>query len=202
MRRLALVPLLMGCAYYEDRISEIPRVIGIETTITIHADTRFTHEERAQIEAATNEWARFTGGARRFVILWDLDELTYLDAPLPVMHRFEVSPETGNAGGQTKDGVVRIVPDTCRARASVKACAMHEFGHLLGLEHFEAINGQVMSTCGPSSSRGCGPSGVFGVADRHECERVGVCRNRKLDVTTVTVTEDPSIPRIEPEYPQ
>ena len=54
------------------------------------------------------------------------------------------------------------MPDTC---TDLPACAMHEVGHMLGLQHVPYA-GQVMSARNPSH--------VSGAADYHECVRVGV----------------------------
>ncbi|HET9045084.1 MAG TPA: hypothetical protein VFN70_18140 [Burkholderiales bacterium] len=204
MRALLAVSLLAGCAARVDPPLERLPLVAPRIAVTVHGDTRFTPEERAACETAARKWVRFANGNASLNIVWDVDEFTFMDRPLPLLYRSDRTPETGYMGGVTSGQVVRIVPETCAAHASVEACALHEFGHLLGLEHFENVRGQVMSTCdGTPSSRGtgCGPASVFGVADHAECVRVGVCSRPKNDVTTVTVTIDPAVPPAEPVYP-
>lgn len=156
----------------------------------LHSDTHATPPQRQDIERALSEWTRFSRGRVRITARWDLDDMTYLDLPPPWLHIRARSDETGNYGGTVDGQLIILVPETC---PDLQACMMHETGHLLGLAHFERLDGQVMSAHNPAR--------VFGVADRRECVRVGVCRATKPDVTTVTVTVDPAIPLTSPEYP-
>lgn len=188
--RALLPPLaLVGCAATVD---VPPLTMSRVTEITIHGDTRFTDEERRECERAAMAWGRLTSDRARIAIRWDVTELTFLDTPLPMLYRSPKSPETADFGGNVAYQIVRLVPETCRERASVQACAQHEFGHLLGLEHVPEA-GQVMSAHNPAH--------VFGVADRRECVRAGVCASARRDTTSVTVTIDPAIPHTSPEYP-
>lgn len=189
----ALAYLLVGCAAALDPPLESLPLVPPTLAVTVHGDARFTAEERRECEQASLALSRFTRGRARISIVWDVDDLTYLDAPLPMLYRSPRSPETGDFGGVTKDRIVRLVPETCRERSSLQACAQHEFGHLLGFEHV-GVAGQVMSPRNPSL--------VFGVADYGECIRVGACvAPRRPDVTTVTLTIDPAVPPVQPEYP-
>jgi len=184
---------LVGCSAALDPPLDALPLVSPRLAFTLHGDTRFTPAERESCERAARKWGAFTGGRARIAIVWDVDEMNYLDVPLPMLYRSPRTPETGDFGGITNDRIVRLVPELCTERASVETCALHEFGHLLGLEHVPE-SGQLMSAHNPSR--------VFGVADRRECIRVGVCAQPSKDVTTVTVTVDPAIPRVEPDYPR
>ena len=185
--------LLTSCAYYEDRIADVGAQLAPSDERVIHGDTHFSPEERAAFERALISWQTFTRGRVRLSVRWDLDEHNFLDV-YPALYRVYATDETGRKGGKTEGDSIWWVPDTCPDK---QACAMHEIGHFLGLcvpprEHVPYA-GQVMSARNPSH--------VFGAADYRECIEVGVCRERKLDITTVTVTIDPSIPNVTPEYP-
>lgn len=185
--RTSLVALAFVLACNTPALPEQAPSAAVDTRV-IHADTQCPR--RPDIERALSEWSRFTGGRARLSAQWDLDDMTYLDLPPPWLHCRARSEATGNSGGVTDGQLIILVPETC---PDLQACMMHETGHLLGLSHFETVSGQVMSARNPSR--------VFRAADRAECLRVGVCRARKPDVTTVTVTVDPSIPSVTPEYP-
>jgi len=179
---------LVGCAAIalpEPAVTTTPSYDRV-----LHADTRATPPQRQDIERGLAAFGPFTGGRVRITARWDLDDTTYLDLPPPWLHLRSRSDETSNYGGVVDGQLIILVPETC---PDLQACMMHETGHLLGLDHFDRIDGQVMSAHNPSR--------VFGVADRRECIRVGVCARPSKDVTTVTVTVDPAIPRVEPTYP-
>lgn len=185
MRALALL-LLASCAYYEDRVADVGSLLAPVDERVIHGDTDFTPRERAAAEKSCLEYQTFTRGRVRLSVVWDIDELNYVNPPTPVLYR---AVSGGTEGGSVRGDRMWWFPDKC---PDLQACIMHEYGHLLGLDHF-ATPGHVMSAHNPVHR--------FGPLDYAECERVGVCRDRKLDVTTVTVTTDPAIPNVWPEYP-
>ena len=190
MRRLlALAVALSACAYYEDRVRDVAVRLAPADERVIHGDSHFSAEERAAFERTLGAWAGFTRGAVRLSVRWDLTDMTYMDLPPPLLYRVWASPETGNMGGRTEGELIWWVPDTC---TDLQACAMHEVGHMLGLQHVPYA-GHVMSPKNPVH--------VFGPADFRECVRVGVCRERSPDYTTVTVTVDPSMPNPSLEIP-
>jgi hypothetical protein len=184
------VTLAIGCAYYEDRVTDVGKILSPVDERVIHGDTQFSPAERAAAERACYEWATFTRGLHRLTIRWDLDDTNYLTLPAPRLYRVNPTPETGSAGGRV-DATDNIwwVPDRC---TDIQACIMHELGHVLGLQHV-AQSHQVMSAVNPAHT--------FGLADHDECVRVGACRALKSDITTVTVTVDPIVPNVQPDYP-
>lgn len=186
----AAFAIASGCAYAEDRVTDVGTYLSPVDERVIHGDTQFTPAERTAAERACLAWGAFTHGRVHLVIRWDMTDMTYMDLPPPLLYRVTPSPATGDYGGRTQGQLIWWVPDTC---IDLQACVEHEFGHMLGLEHV-AEAGQVMSAHNPAR--------VFGVADARECLRVGVCRDRAADVTTVTVTIDPSVPPVEPDYPR
>jgi hypothetical protein len=189
MRRQLLAAMLAGCAAYEDRVSELGRTMSPVDERIIHGDTQFTVPERRAAEHACAMWSTWTKGRVRLSIRWDLDDMTYMDLPPPLLYRVWQTAETGTMGGRTQGDLIWWVPDAC---PDLDACVAHEIGHMLGLQHV-ASAGQVMS---PRNA-----SHVFGVEDYRECVRVGVCRERAPDYTTVTVTVDPNMPNPSLEFP-
>lgn len=190
MRRLlALAVALSACAYYEDRVRDVGAWLAPVDERVIHGDTRCKPDARAAAESGLLRWQSFTRGRVHLSVRWDLDDTNYLEAH-PALFCLAPSPATANMGGRTERDVIWWVPEHCSTYKD--ACIMHEVGHMLGLQHV-AVPGQVMSPVNPAR--------VFGAADNRECERVGVCRDRTLGVTTVTVTIDPDIPNVTPEYP-
>lgn len=188
--RLALFALaLAGCAYAEDRVHDVGTVLAPSDERTIHGDTQFAPHERDAFQRGLLAYQGFTRGRVRISVRWDLDSMTYMDLEPPILYRVSQSPETANMGGRTEGDLIWWVPDACN---DLQACAMHEVGHMLGMQHVPYA-GQVMSPVNPAHT--------FGAADYRECVRVGVCRERQADYTTVTVQVDPAIPNVYPEYP-
>lgn len=193
-RALSLVLLASACAYYEDRLPVAsPDQITAVVSYTVHGDTNFTPAERSAIEWSAAEWSRFTDGRARLKLVWDYSELTYM-ALHEQPHIRRLYPDdvvSGTVAGWEYNHVdVALMPDRCPVLA---ACALHELGHLVGLGHV-LQSGCVMSAWNPANT--------FQAPDLTECQRVNLCsKPRPKDVTTVTVTIDPAIPNVEPNYP-
>lgn len=188
---LAFLHVVTGCAYYEDR-PEVPAAPHV-VEATMHGDANFSPAERATIESSAGAWGAFTNGRARLHIVWDYTDVTFLElASKPHIRRLrpeDVESKT-TAGWEYNETDIALMPDRCPI---FMGCALHELGHFLGLAHVTE-DGCVMSAWNPPSS--------FQPADLAECIRVGLCvKPRPKDVTTVTVTVDPAIPRIDPTPP-
>lgn len=154
--------------------------------IQIHADTRFTQEERWIAEYARRDLVKFTRDRAELGIVWDLDETTLLalkDEP-HMLRLLSSDPRVtavdaelrgrGRARGfQKGPGVVRdyrhpmmigIVVDRVPELYPV---VLHELGHAVGMDELPPGRAGVM--CSPN------PAWKFTDADREECRRVGLC---------------------------
>ena len=194
MRLALLSVLLVACAYEDSLPVASPDSITTAVSYTIHGDANFTPAERSTIEWAAGEWGRFTDGRARIRMVWDYTDVTYM-AFQSVPHLRRLRPEdvpSPTVAGWEYDHVnIALMPDLCPVFVG---CALHELGHLVGLGHVMQ-SGCVMSAWNPAST--------FQPPDLTECQRVGLCgKPRPKDVTTVTVTVDPSIPNVTPEYPR
>lgn len=193
MMRTLLLALLVGCvpssvvvAPMEDAPAEgaIVRVI--------HGDTRFLPAERATALAAAEHVAQLTDGHARAYFVWDFDETRFIAlADEPHMLRTPKEFATREGGGSTD--AIRVVVENC---PDLLACMEHELGHFFGMNHptYSAPHSVMQE-------RNAGARWTH--TDRAECVRVRLCRPIALrDNTTVTLTIDPDVPRVEPEYPK
>jgi len=182
--------LLAGCAAYEDRLPVAqPDQITAIVSRTLHGDTRCPEHARIAFAAALGTYASVTDGRARLQVRWDLDNASLMTLSTePIVLCVDTLPP--HAGGKTDGDVIKLAPLAC---PDEYACALHEIGHYLGMQHLEHGHG-VMAERNPSRS--------FSDADFVELFRLGLyAPHRRPDFTTVTLTIDPSIPRIEPEYP-
>lgn len=194
--RAALAMLLAGCAYYEDRLPVAqPEQITASVSYTIHGDTACAPYVRADAEQSCREWGSVSRGHISYRLAWDLDARTllqYSDAPLLVCYPRMSDPATGVelCGATTGNVVYLSTAPLCNTHAT----ALHELGHLAGLRDVPEH---------PAVMHVWRDAHRIGAADVRECARVGLCpRPGPKDVTTVTVTVDPSIPNVWPEYPE
>lgn len=136
-RLAALAALLLGwsCSDY---------------SVTVTIDPSFTNEQRAELERAADAWNQVAVRHIRFV---DAGEYLILPALVP-----------GGWLGYTQRGraLVRVSPAT--PESEVYAVALHELGHVLGLEH---------TTRGVMDPRR--QTVDFSAEDMVECARVGAC---------------------------
>jgi hypothetical protein len=139
----------------------------------LHGDTRFDAYERKILERACLAWLEFTGGRARLQIVWDYGEDNYMQiaaARAPHIKRTDWWYAPPNAGGRVNEiggGEVRLVPENC---PGLYPCALHELGHVLGLEHVADIDAVMSATL-----RAVRPPSRFTEADRVECARVKLC---------------------------
>ncbi len=179
------VMAFVGCAY--PAVPEAPRRTA---DVTVHGDTRFLPRERLIAETKAHELEALTDGRARVTFLWDYDEENFLRlSSQPHMLRVPRDFTRNGVVGTFKGGEIGIAADVCR---DLGACILHELGHLVGMDDVPDANA-AMSLVNAAPH--------FGAADRAECIRVGLCSVSPRNVTTVTVTVDPSVPSIEPNYP-
>jgi hypothetical protein len=182
---------LSGCAASEDRALPVahPEQVTAVVSRTLHGDTRCPEHTRAAVDAATVGYYRMTDGRARLRVVWDLDAASLMAfANDPLVLCVERPP---HQGGKTNGDVVAISPVAC---VDEYACALHELGHYLGLQHLRYGHG-IMSATNPARSPSDG--------DFAELVRVGLYSTspHRRDVTTVIVTVDPSVPNVQPDYP-
>lgn len=165
LRAAVVLGALAACSGAPDASDVADHMLGDLAGVDvmpIHADPQFAPLERAAIESATTAWRTFTDGRVDLRVTWDLDTSDG-DAGL---YRADASASfTAHRDHQR----ISWAPDNCapNLHADLLACAMHEFGRVLGLRNLPDSH-QVMSTDSPTS--------VFGTGDAEECRRVGVCR--------------------------
>jgi len=184
---------VVGCAptrYVEAPMTDVIREDAV--VHVIHGDTRYLPTERAAWIEAAKRTAELTDGRARAYFVFDLDETRYMMlAEEPHAIRTPAWMATDRTAGDSTDAL-RVVPEKC---PDLLACMMHELAHHFGMGHpdYQAPH-SVMNEKNPGH--------VWTHTDRAECRTVGLCRELiPKDVTTVTVTIDPAIPRVEPEYP-
>jgi hypothetical protein len=136
--------------------------------VTIEVDASFPESRRGAVLAAIRAW---DDESSRGLRVEPGGEWLVIQAPLPVV---------GSAYTQRPRHLVRF--DPARPEAIVFADAMHEVGHVLGLEH---ICRGAIALGKVSVERPCDPARSFGVMDpetisfeltdddRAECRRVG-----------------------------
>lgn len=194
MREFALsAALLVGCAYYEDRVQDVSKALSPVDERVIHGDDSFTPNERDAFERGLFAWQQFTRGRVHLTVAWDLDDTNYLTLRPALFRVLPNDMHDGRAGAVEGDSIW-WAPESCPDK---QACAMHEVGHFLGL----SVSPRPHVPYPRNVMSASNPSHVFGLGDWRECLEVGVCRERQPDVTTVKVTVDPSIPNVQPDYP-
>lgn len=191
MKALALIiaTLLTGCAYYEDRLPVAqPEQVTTVVSRTLHGDKRCPEHSRAAVDAACATYWQVTTGRARLRVVWDVNDVSIMQlAEEPLVLCVDSLPP--HIGGRTDGDIVRLAPLAC---PDEYACALHEIGHYLGLQHLPHGHG-VMAARNPSR--------FFSPGDLAELHRVGLYEPRAKDVTTVTVTVDPNMPNPSLEIP-
>lgn len=183
--------LFTGCTSYEDRSLPAAQPEGVTAVVsrTLHGDTRCPEHTRSAVGAAMGTYANVTDGRAQLRVAWDVDDTSLMTlAPGPVILCTDLPPRWGD---HVDGDIVRLALGVC---PDEYACALHALGHYLGMVHLPHGHG-VMAASNPSR--------MFSSGDIAELTRVGLYAPRRTkDVTTVTVTIDPAVPRVEPNYPQ
>lgn len=129
---------------------------------TLHADSTFTLEERAEIQTG-NEWMAERTGRRPYDIIWDAPHTP--DGVVPP--RGSVVRRDG-AGAQFNgpQNVYYVGVAERAERRGLQALFAHEFGHRLGLQHV-AVMGSVMD---PKAS-----AFVWSENEERQCIELRIC---------------------------
>lgn len=140
----------------------------------------YTTDEHLELEAAGDQWDTITVAAKQLHIV---NALFVLDGDA---YRFaKVDPQNGFNGGFSRgQRLIKIRPSV--AGAALRAVALHELGHALGLRHLCTMPNAIGEA---ASERPCMASRSYGVMDpAHvtfefsaddlaECRRARACRN-------------------------
>lgn len=124
--------------------------------VTMHGDTEFTAEERAEVQKSCDQWESQTGGLAHIRVIWDLDfnglteedmknnVLIRMEGWMPQIQRMDephatvlgfVSPSGGIHEPAHGPVVMVLVADRLKNDLTWQLVNVHEFGHLLGLPH-------------------------------------------------------------------
>lgn len=184
-----LTCLMGGCAYYEDRSSTTPKEHPAVVSRMFHGDTRCSERTRIVFETACSTYRVVTDARARLYVTWDVNDKTLMGL---INESLVVCTDAlpAHIGGSVSGDIIRLPVTAC---PDEYACALHEIGHYLGLQHLKYGHG-VMAERNPARS--------FSPGDYMELQRVGLYVFTSKDVTSVTVWVDPAIPRIDPKYPQ
>lgn len=181
---LALVALLICCSCTQvphspaaDTTESVPEPTS-PATVTIHGDVDFTPAEREKLLLAAEVWHVQTDKCAQISIIWDADltdtEWVKAHKDDNLLGRFtseaefvresddesgakllgRVSPSGGIHNPWRKPVRMVLIADRLDARDSWIATAVHEFGHVLGVPHVQAVQGVMFP---------------YYIAHRHQC---------------------------------
>lgn len=154
--RLWLVPIVLVLCACATPNAAAPRVhpaaatrLATRVSLEVHADVRFTPDERDGINMAAHEWEHFTNGFARVCVVYDADlrdierqakhdlllrvESTtpYVEwAPIRAL-AYTVRDPTNKTAAQK----VFVVIDRITTSETFRHVMLHEIGHLLWVEH-------------------------------------------------------------------
>lgn len=188
--RALLATLLVGCASVPRGAHDEP---ARSVRAVIHGDTACTPVQRADCEASASDWGGVSHGHIDYRLVWDLSAQTLFalqDEPLLIC-RPVVERDGTSYCGMTTGTIVEV---STAPGCNVRGTSLHELGHLAGI-HTHTAPGSVMHVSDDVRR--------LTVVDVQACAAIGLCpAPRKRDVTTVTVTVDPAIPPVDPDYPE
>ncbi len=160
---LATVLLVMACGAGEG--ARTPKKTVNNPMFTLHIDKKFSPAERDLLVGAFKDWERVTHGTVRFAVSTPFDsdleepptsfekECTY-DAYVTKVHssakevkkldRREKAKVLGYTTSWCKQRVVAMVFDRLQDQKLYRQVAVHEAGHLVGLDHIPVPKESVM----------------------------------------------------------
>lgn len=153
---ILFLTLVAGCSQHNALVPSHKRM----PVTTMHADTQFSPDERAAIDLAAWKWALQTNGMAQITIVYDLDKTSIISLMEndennviiradSSMELVQAVPEgvlawvTSQCGGGIQDpcgAPVMMVVVSDRMPESLEQIAMHEFGHVLSMQHVRDAN--------------------------------------------------------------
>ncbi len=168
----------LGVACTRDQLAVVAQV---EASFWLHGDTRFTAHERKMFEMAAELWRLHTRGRVNVWVVWDLSEERLMDlrdqpriirvdstdarvAAIDAQHPGDRCRAFLRPAGDGLPSILGIVAD--RIRDDLYRVALHELGHLVGVDELAPGREGIMNSRNPGF--------VFTEADDEKIRALGL----------------------------